>query len=491
MLRMPSANISKSKKIIILVCVLAVILLLLKSTFFNEEGGLNFFVDVDQNKNGDTSTTTTCVSQDIAIKDGDSRIFYTKHTVQSNQSCDLFSQTRTCTQGVLSGDTSYTYSTCSADAISNTELLSPKGEDTSIISLADGSLLMMRAAEKEVKPAFRGGRLWMLKSTDNGKTWKTLTGGEAIPYVATNAVGYAINGPSMQLLESGRILVAYHLWTNYIPQKYSTHSVEMIFSDDRGLTWKHLSTVDKIKVPNGTLGFGLWEPFIETPKLRPGVVQVYYASERDDSVSCPNDPNHPSGVKKGQDISMKESIDYGKTWGSTHVVLRNGKSREGVPTIAESPDGALFLAHEHLRFPLCTDTRPQSGFLPSMAMSKDGGMTWTDLGPIYYPSSDFVGSGWPHIIRLTDGRLAIRFATEITPGEDSPRKVNLLVTINIPSMTTMPVWEKTPTVIMGNDLQWGTIFQAANNDLIVTGGQLNMLQYYRVFPLRILPQMGQ
>ena len=61
-----------------------------------------------------------CVDKDAGrdcgtVRDGESATFYSRTSVAYNRSCSSYSQTRTCTDGTLSGSSSYRYDSCSRE----------------------------------------------------------------------------------------------------------------------------------------------------------------------------------------------------------------------------------------------------------------------------------------------------------------------------------------------------------------------------------------
>jgi peptidoglycan hydrolase-like protein with peptidoglycan-binding domain len=59
------------------------------------------------------TSNQSCTINNINVSNGSSRMFYSKSSVTSSESCSSYAQTRTCTNGILSGDMSYIYLSCS------------------------------------------------------------------------------------------------------------------------------------------------------------------------------------------------------------------------------------------------------------------------------------------------------------------------------------------------------------------------------------------
>jgi hypothetical protein len=437
----------------------------------------------------------SCGFGDTVVEPGKSVTAYTSVVAPLGGTCDAIKQVRTCTNGVLSGDASFSKSFCSADEPNQTTLSTQKDKSDSVVKLPDNSLLMLRSAQAFATTSTGLGvsQFWIERSTDNGKTWTlskpTFDKTFKTPPLNLNGESMSILNSTSDPLHSGRILATYHKWS-----QTTGHSLEVMYSDDSGNTWSYLSRVDSI--PNGTLppAQGIWETYLIQPKLRPGKIQVYYAKERDDAAVC---TNHTVGQQKGQDIMMSESADGGKTWGPVQIALRNGFSREGVPSIAETADGTLYLAHEHALNSDCSkisaadaSTTGQNRVI-GIAQSNDGGASWQDIAPAFLPSVSVPSGSWPHMIILTDGRLIFRFGVG---------RSLLFMTTNVPSRIVLPVWEATPVRANSNTLGSGYLMQASNGDVIAFGNistddtksvGIGKYQYYRVFPVSTLPAFGQ
>jgi hypothetical protein len=435
----------------------------------------------------------SCGFGSTIVEPGKSVTAYSSTVAPLGGTCDTIKQVRTCTNGILSGDANYTQSSCSADQPNQTTLSTQKDKSDSVVKLPDNSLLMLRSAQAfaTTSSGLGASQFWIERSTDNGKNW-TLSKPNFDKTFATPPIN--LNGESMIVLNSttdpahaGRILATYHKWKQNIG-----HTLETMYSDDLGNTWSYLSRVDL--VPPQALPVGIWESFLIQPKLRPGKIQVYYAKERDNALVC---TNHTPGVQKGQDIVMAESSDGGKTWGAPQIAWQNGFSREGVPSIAETADGALYLAHEHalnsdcLKISAAAASTTGQERVIGIAQSLDGGATWKDIDPAFLPSSSVPSGSWPHMIILADGRFVFRF---------SLGRTLLFMTTNVPSRTVLPVWEKTPIRVNSNPLGSGYLMQAPNGDIMAFGNisadltsavGIGKYQYYRIVPVSALPAFGQ
>jgi arylsulfatase A-like enzyme len=443
-----------------------------------------------------SSVNKSCILDGVTIPNSGSILAYKTPNLGSSCSSSSSQIKRICTDGVLSGSDIYSKRLCTEnDLISPNSLnLGTKGADTAITTLTDGTMLMIQSTAGRLynkSDKYLTYKIFVLESKDNGKTWKDKS--VAAEYKETAIIGYGYkkftkiwgvtNPYSILQTKSGRIIATYKYRKYKKGGNSSTHYIETIYSDDKGKTWKHLGTVYSRSAPDSQVDVGgLWEPYIFEPSNRINVLQVYFARERPQKESC------PGLAGKGQDIVMSESIDGGKTWSEPSIVLRHGRSREGMPSVIELPGGRMVLAHEHARYQSCSNTKPQSGLVPAVAISDDGGKTWTD-STAYKPSNDKIRSGWVFMQKLIDGRLALRFSEEVSPGSNI-RYSKLLLTKNIPTSTEYPIWDTNPIKTMNGNILWGTLGQAKNGDIVVTGvSNAYKKQMYRVIPFSMLPPL--
>jgi peptidoglycan hydrolase-like protein with peptidoglycan-binding domain len=77
-------------------------------------------------------TPDSCSVGGTTIQSGQSRIFYKQDAATSTASCSAYGQTRTCNDGVLSGDGAYTKTSCTAGACSVNGLTLPNGSSTAL-----------------------------------------------------------------------------------------------------------------------------------------------------------------------------------------------------------------------------------------------------------------------------------------------------------------------------------------------------------------------
>lgn len=164
----------------------------------------------------------------------------------------------------------------------NTVVIDPVGVYIRATSVNDGGLIAGYAASVGTQHVLR-----TAKSTDGGQSWHYQ--GEV--YRADMATHDLDNAFPLQL-PSGRILYAYrnHDRTN---SQYTYYRITISYSDDGGITFQYLSTVDQ-RAASGVNG--LWEPFLRV--ANDGSLQCYYSAE--------NSANDQDGL-------MRQSTDGGLT----------------------------------------------------------------------------------------------------------------------------------------------------------------------------------
>jgi hypothetical protein len=163
----------------------------------------------------------------------------------------------------------------------------------------------------------RGGKLWIRRSTDEGRTWSA-------PTLVVEEPGCWLTNSELLPLRSGELL---YFW-NERPRAALAHQdkpappgkltrpflIRMARSADHGRTWSEPQT---LYTAGPSYQDGCWEPAgIELPD---GEVHVYFANE------------FPFQSTAEQEISLLRSRDGGTTWGrAERVALRRGH-RDGMP----------------------------------------------------------------------------------------------------------------------------------------------------------------
>lgn len=236
-------------------------------------------------------------------------------------------------------------------------VLDPNGEYIRISRMNDGALIAGYAASDGPQQVLRAA-----KSTDNGVSWSHL--GEVF---RGDFVTHDIDNAFPLQLPSGRVLFAYrnHDRTG-ADLHYTYFRISISYSDDGGVNYKYLSTVDE-RVPQGVNG--IWEPFLRI--ARDGSLQVYYSSENEAA---------------DQDNLMRVSHDGGQTFGAPIGVSGQGlTSRDGMTGVAPTDNnGGLMCVFEN--------TEDPRGFTVNAVYSSDDGMTWGGRRRLYTPSKGTAGA---------------------------------------------------------------------------------------------------
>jgi len=234
--------------------------------------------------------------------------------------------------------------------------------DPHVCQLANGDLLVTfftRSVQRKGDASLEVGHVWVVRSTDNGKTWDA----EPTPVAPTPYDDYQgvssvfISGPPMQLEGEHVILPVYGTVS---PGHYET---AMIHSKDFGKTWGDASRVD----PEQSAGFsyGFCEACVARLAdgrlitiMRPGMHQSY-------------------------------SDDEGYTWSKATQLPHRGDA----PTVIRTKDNVLVCAHRH----------PGT----AVSISNDDGATWRAPWQI-----DTVGGAYPGLAELDDGSIVCIYYEE-------------------------------------------------------------------------------
>ena len=219
----------------------------------------------------------------------------------------------------------------------------------------------------------------IFRSTDDGHTWQHLSNVPSNGDVS----GFWLQPSMYELpcafagLPRGTLLFAGNDLGDFTSTK-----IELYASRDRGLSWRHLSTVAQGGPPNpNNGGTPVWEPFLLLHRNRLG---VYYSDQRD--------PKH------GQKLAHQTTTDL-RTWGPVvnDVADPDYDLRPGMTTIAQITPHLWILTYENgndktgnpyavryrlARDPELFDSAPdfvlhdQDGYIPSAAPT----VSWSDSG---------------------------------------------------------------------------------------------------------------
>ena len=150
----------------------------------------------------------------------------------------------------------------------------------------------------------RGGKVWVRRSCDNGKTWQRAV------LVARYEFGVATN-PEILQLENGWILASY----NERPRNGAhPFAIVVCVSRDNGDTW---GTPSRVYAADVRRENGCWEP--AQLQLPSSEIQLFFANE------------NPYRASHEQEITMLRSHDNGCTWGEPRRVCFRAGRRDGMP----------------------------------------------------------------------------------------------------------------------------------------------------------------
>ncbi|KAI0904661.1 glycoside hydrolase family 93 protein [Ustulina deusta] len=259
---------------------------------------------------------------------------------------------------------------------SNPNVIDSAGVYIRATSLNDGSLISGYAATVGTQHVLRTAR-----STDGGQSWRYR--GEVYRADKTN---YDLDNAFPLQLPSGRILYAYRNHDRPNSQ-YTHYRITISYSDDGGITFKYLSTVDQ-RAASGVNG--LWEPFLRV--ANDGSLQCYYSAENSAT---------------DQDGLMRRSSDGGLTWSSPIVISGTGvNSRDGMIGVAKiDGNGNLMAVFENT----------ESGFFSvDYVLSHNDGRSWGQRGRLYTAANN--GQAIAPQICNVGGTLVVSFMTDESVG---------------------------------------------------------------------------
>jgi len=231
-----------------------------------------------------------------------------------------------------------------------------------LLRLRDGDLLCAYDTDEGASRT----HVQISRSGDGGRTWEVLGR-------ASSGMGHAANGQMVQLPD-GAVLCAYRLVDG------DAKSLRVARSGDGGRTWEHLSTV--VSEPRG-----VWEPHMIPGAA--GDLLLFHATEA-----------HPP-----QAIALRRSGDGGRSWGPEQVVAAHSRSRDGMPVVTRTPEGALVLVFE-------AQDVGMHPFVVRSITSTDDGRTWGPRRLVYEPAGPTKRASAPYVTTLPTGELLASFQTD-------------------------------------------------------------------------------
>ena len=153
-----------------------------------------------------------------------------------------------------------------------------------------------------------GGKSWVKRSDDDGKTWS-----EAVLVLGRDNVSVA--NPELIQLKNGRIGLLYNQRPRQDAPQNLKFAIGACWSEDGGATWK----ADENLIFEAGRNFpeGCWEPAaIQLPN---GEIQLFFANE------------FPYPANGDQEISLMRSTDNGISWSKAQKVVYRAGHRDGMP----------------------------------------------------------------------------------------------------------------------------------------------------------------
>ena len=310
---------------------------------------------------------------------------------------------------------------------------------SSCVALPDGELLVWATEATGVYPT-RNGVLLQWRSLDGGRTWEPPVAAYAVPdWTAMGLAGLRRTGDTL-LGFLGRLRSQAATSMADIFQESATHLAR---STDGGRSWSDLGA---------PLGFepGLLEVFGPGSPIRtadgllfsacilPDATAEWYAATflTDDAVTQLRDlrvvartpglqysdidlVRRADGALVGvirEDTPPRyglvgvESLDEGRTWSAPWLLDIRGASH----ALRVLADGSIAIVYRDRE-----EGRPGL----SLAISRDGGRTYTFAGQVHAARGPFLG--WPAWADLPDGTLGLVYCTAVVDGESELRFARL------------------------------------------------------------------
>ena len=235
------------------------------------------------------------------------------------------------------------------------------------------------------------GKIAMVESHDNGKTWSKE------PVIIAEVEQKTCANAAFVQLESGEILCAYRA-TGYVDGKFYG-SLRVNSSLDNGKTWSFHSMIIETLQDSDNFN-GVWEPHFGYIGDK---LAVYYSN---DSLN--------DAVEKHEYQNIEYKFFENGEWSEKHIACDGKKSdsRDGMPVWFQCSDGTYLLAIESTHLRDHKKEKIKSSFVIELLQSDDG-MNWNNGSTVYIPSKKNGGdyAGAPYVVQLPDGRLCVSFQT--------------------------------------------------------------------------------
>ena len=161
-------------------------------------------------------------------------------------------------------------------------------------------------------------------SDDNARTWKPLS--------RVAEPRRKLDNGELFVLPDGRVLLGMRSLIDGASYRLNVYA-----SDDKGKTWRFLSTITRNEMPAGRKDRGVWEPVFTL--LDDGTLSVVYADE----TRADEQPSY------NQVVSQQLSRDGGRSWGPAVTIAEQpggGLLRPGMPVLTHRPGGGYLMVLE-------------------------------------------------------------------------------------------------------------------------------------------------
>ncbi len=294
-----------------------------------------------------------------------------------------------------------------------------------LYALSDGTMLL----------GYDG--MYVSRSTDNGLTWSKGVHASSASHLGTANAAFFQD-------DKGTVYLGYR--SVYKKGSAQHTDLQIAYSTDNGMTWKHHSTLYENVEPTGAFK-GVWEPHFG---MMNGKLTCFYAN---DSTNLITDYQY---------IEYKQWDEEKKEWNNRTVVCDGvaNQSRDGMPVWQQLSTGEYVCVVEAF------NKDDGNRFAVKLTWSEDG-VKWTT--PITVMRAEKAGTACaaPYIVELPTGQLVISCQT----NEKSPSGENYIMSTVISDGT--PVRYLTEDNFSAHDYPYGT----SPKDFMMTGMWNGMYVY--------------